>query len=350
MSRNWKQILVSPKMSIREAISVIDSGSLKLCLIVDVDGRLLGTVADGDVRRGIIRGLSLDVPVSDIMNLQPLYVYEDNQTKNLVGKMKRIGYGCIPVLDNDKRVVGVKLVDDILHSRERDNVAVIMAGGLGKRLRPLTNNTPKPMLKVGDKPLIETIMNGMIESGIRQFYFSVRYKSDVLKKYFGDGSGWGVRIDYLEEEHELGTAGALSLIPNRPEKPFIVMNGDILTKIDFDALLNFHEEKNGDATMCINRYETTVPYGVVNVQNEFMLGIEEKPTQSYFINAGVYVLQPAVLDQLKNGSATDMPELMQRIMDRDGKISVFPIREYWIDIGHKEDYDRAVSEYSEEFD
>jgi NDP-sugar pyrophosphorylase family protein len=231
----------------------------------------------------------------------------------------------------------------------RDNWVVLMAGGLGSRLRPLTDECPKPMLRVGNKPLLETIIETFIEQGFRRFFISVNYMADTIKEYFGDGSRWGAEIQYLEETSRLGTAGALSLLPEKPQAPLLVMNGDLLTKINFRQLLDFHREHHAQGTMCVREYEFQVPYGVVKMDHHRITGFEEKPIQRYFVNAGIYVLEPQALQHIPHGVFFDMPSLFQTLMADRQEAVVFPIREYWLDIGHMADYDRANGEFARNF-
>jgi NDP-sugar pyrophosphorylase family protein len=224
-----------------------------------------------------------------------------------------------------------------------------MAGGLVNRLRPLTDECPKPMLKVGNKPLLETIVENFIEYGFHRFYISVNYMADVVESYFGDGSRWGVDIEYLHEEHRLGTAGALSLLPETPTEAILVMNGDLLTKVNFKQLLDFHYGHQAQATMCVREYDFQVPYGVVKIDGQRITSIDEKPIQRFFVNAGIYVLEPEALDLISSNIFFDMTTLFEKLIELKKEPAVFPIREYWLDIGHLADYNRANGEYRDIF-
>lgn len=224
-----------------------------------------------------------------------------------------------------------------------------MAGGVGSRLRPLTDDTPKPMLRVGDRPLLETILENFIEYGFHHFYFSVNYMADVIKDHFRDGSRWGVSIEYLHEVERLGTAGALRLLPGRPPNELLVMNGDLLTKINFSHLLDFHAAHGSSGTMCVKEYELQVPYGVVNIDNHRITGVDEKPVKRFFVNAGIYVLQPDSLDLLPASGYFDMPSLFEKMIASRRETAAFPVREYWLDIGQMADYDRANGEFLKVF-
>lgn len=345
----WKRVLVTSEKSIREATLVLDGSSMQIALVVDADGRLMGTITDGDIRRAILRGLSLDDSAQKIMNPAPTVARIDDSRDSMLALMQRKQLHHIPVVDQDRIVVGLETVDDLMLSRQRTNRVVLMAGGLGSRLRPLTDDCPKPMLKVGTKPLLETILENFIEHGFRHFHISVNFMAEVVREHFGDGSRWGVDISYLEETQQLGTAGALGLMPQRPQEPFLVMNGDVLTKVNFSQLLDFHSSHRAQGTMCVREYGFQVPYGVVNITGHRLDGIIEKPVQRYFVNAGIYVLEPEALDFIPANSRFDMPSLFERLVELRQETVVFPVREYWLDIGQISDYDRANGEFPQVF-
>ncbi|MBI3251926.1 MAG: nucleotidyltransferase family protein [Candidatus Omnitrophica bacterium] len=350
MKKEWKKILVSPSVRIRQVIRVIDEGTFQIALVVDKNLRLLGTVTDGDARRGILRGISLEDKVERIMNLDPVTARTGEDKGALLDRMRLKQILQIPLLDEKGRVAGMELLDELVRPQKMKNWAVLMAGGLGSRLRPLTDNCPKPLLQVGRKPLLETILGNFIEYGFRRFYFSVRYKDEMVKNYFGDGSRWGVEIRYLRENDRLGTAGGLGLIREKPERPLIVMNGDLLTKVNFRRLLDFHAEQKAVGTLCIREYDFQVPYGVVRINSHHgVREIDEKPIQRFFISAGIYVIEPSVLSLIPKGRAMDMPHLFQKLISRKKEVAAFPIREYWLDIGRMDDLKRAQNDYAEVF-
>lgn len=346
---NWKQTLVTAGTSLREAIHILDSGAMQIVLVVDDDHKLLGTVTDGDIRRGILKGISLDEPASKIMNSSPTVVRPGDERQLILTMMQHKQLHHIPVVDESGRLVGLEMLDEIIQRRLRDNPVVLMAGGLGSRLQPLTDNCPKPMLQVGNKPLLETILENFIEYGFHKFYISLNYMGQVIKDYFGNGSRWDVEIAYLEEDRKLGTAGALSLLPEKPTSPLLVMNGDVLTKVNFRQLLEFHLEHRAQATMCVREYDFQVPYGVVKMERQRITGIDEKPVQRFFVNAGIYVLDPAVMDVIPRDAYYDMPTLFEKLIQRGDETSAFPVREYWLDIGQLADYDRANGEFKQVF-
>jgi dTDP-glucose pyrophosphorylase len=345
----WKEVLVSLQTPIREVIGRLDKSAMQIILVVDDNERLLGTVTDGDIRRGILKGTSLDDQVNKIMNPEPTVARADEGRDSIMAAMQRKLLHHIPLLDDDGRVVGLETLDALIQSRAKPNCVVLMAGGLGSRLRPLTDDCPKPMLKVGNKPLLETILENFMEYGFRRFYVSVNYMADVVKEYFGDGSRWGVEICYLQEDQKLGTAGALSLLPDRPAEPLLVMNGDLLTKVNFSQLLDFHTKHGASGTMCVREYDFQVPYGVVKLDGHRITGIDEKPIQRFFVNAGIYVLEPQALDLIPPNGFYDMPTLFEKMIERKQETAVFPVREYWLDIGQLADYDRANGEFMQVF-
>jgi dTDP-glucose pyrophosphorylase len=343
--KNWKAIAVSEGGTVRDAIATIDSGNMQLALVVSSCGRLVGTVTDGDIRRAILRGIPLEGPVADVVNLNPIVASIRDSQELILSQMRAKQISQVPVLDEDRKIIRIEIMSELTQDNPVPNIAVVMAGGLGSRLQPLTNDCPKPMLRVGGRPILETILDNFISHGFRRFYFSINYKADLIKDYFGDGSRWGVDIRYLYEDQKLGTAGALSLLPESIKDPLVVMNGDLLTKTNFRQLLDFHSAQTGLATMCATEYEFQVPYGVVYTDNSRILGVEEKPAHRFFVNAGIYVLDPIVLERIPAQEYFDMPSLFQDLIASDCETSVFPIREYWLDIGHLKDFDRACMEF-----
>jgi dTDP-glucose pyrophosphorylase len=347
---DWKDVSVSVEQTIREALEVIDAGAIQIALVVEADDRLKGVVTDGDIRRSILQGVNLDAPVQSVMNENPITARPQQDRQSLIDRMRARRIHQIPLVNDDGRVVGIEVLDDLLKPEKRPNPVVLMAGGLGTRLRPLTKDCPKPLLEVGDQPILETILEGFITHGFHRFYLSVNYKSGMIEDYFGDGSDWGVHITYLHEEQRLGTAGPLSLLPEQPDEPLIVMNGDLLTKLNFAHLLDYHRDQDAIATMCVREHETQVPYGVIATDDQRMTGIEEKPTERYFVNAGIYVLEPETLSLVPENESFDMTELFEALIDQEAEATVFPVREYWQDVGQKEDFYRVNGEYEEVFD
>jgi len=345
----WRKTVIAPDTPIVKAIEIIDQAALQIALVVNEQAQLLGTVTDGDIRRAILKHVSLDEGVSKIMNANPRFVFREQSRENAILFMKNSKIRQIPIVDEELHLVGLEIADDLLHLPPRGNWVILMAGGLGQRLQPLTESCPKPLLKVGGKPLLETILESFIEQGFRKFYFSVNYKAEMIIEYFGDGSKWAVEIKYLYEKQRMGTAGAIGLLPNPPEEPLLLMNGDILTKINITQLLDFHKKNQADATICIKEQHSQIPYGVVTFDKNRLKRIEEKPVQRFFINAGLYVFNPDVLKYVPTGSFFDIPDLIKILLKNGKEIAVFPIREYWIDIGRFDDYEKANHEFSEVF-
>ena len=341
---NRDEVIVNINADIVEAIRILDSSALQIVLVVNEDGKLVGTVTDGDVRRALLRGISLEEPVEKIMNKQPITVDISAEREQVLFLLRHHSLKHVPVLDCGK-VAGLHLLADFLAGPHNDNWVVLMAGGLGSRLGDITKNCPKPLLDVGGKPLLETIIENFRENGFSNFFLSVNYKAEMISSYFGDGSQWDICIQYLQENKKMGTAGALSLLPERPDKPFIVMNGDLLTKVNFQQLLDFHREHKAKATMCVREYRQQVPYGVVSVEEDQLVDIVEKPVEKYFVNGGIYVLEPEVLNFVPKDEYIDMPVVFEKLLQKGMKIAVFPIREYWLDIGQRGDLERAIGEY-----
>lgn len=329
----------------------LDRSSWQICLVVDGDRHLLGTVTDGDIRRRILKGQPLDAPVTEVMNARPIVGNPKDDRTRLLDSLRARQLKQLPIVDHDGRVVGLETLDHLASPNPvRDNWVVLMAGGLGTRLRPLTEHAPKPLLRVGNRPILETILLGFVKQGFHRFYISVNYKAEMVKAHFDDGDRWGVTIRYLEEDRRLGTAGALTLIEDLPELPLIVSNGDLLTKVDFNSMLDFHDSHGAEATMGVREYDLEVPFGVVQMDQADIVAIEEKPVQRFFVNAGLYVIGPSALPRIPRGKVYDMPTLFGDLISAGGRTVAFPIREYWLDIGRMSDLERAKLDYLSEFE
>ena len=341
----YLDLLTSPKITIKEALQLLGDTAKQILFVVNNERKLLGTVTDGDIRRGLLRDIPLTATIDSIMNRCPKTVSQGSSKEYIYRYMQAVSVRSLPVLDDNGRLVDVISTEDINHTIKRDNVVVLMAGGLGTRLRPLTNDCPKPLLKIGEKPILETIINGFIDSGFHRFYIAVNYKSEMIEEYFGDGSRWGIEINYIHENKRMGTAGALYFLPEKPFDSIIVMNGDLLTKVDFGALIDSHNSKKAAATMAVREYSYQVPYGVINCNGDCIVSIEEKPEQSYFINAGIYVLSPESVARVDKEEYYDMPDLFNDVIKDGGKAIIYPVREYWLDIGRLSDFERAQQEF-----
>lgn len=350
MQKLWKNALVGEAQTVREAIQVIDRAGLRAAFVVDEQSRLLGMVTDGDIRRGLLREVGLDEPVALVMNARPLTCPLDRATPEFVRALleqKQLLH--MPIVDQG-RLVDVMVADALMGKARYENPVFLMAGGFGTRLRPLTENCPKPMLKVGEKPILQIIMESFIEAGFYRFYMSTHYLPEVIQDYFGDGSAWGVQIEYVYEAEPLGTGGALGLLPDSVgDQPLIMMNGDLLTRINFEQLLKFHQEHDAVATLCLREFEMQVPYGVLDIQDSCLVGMREKPVYRFNVNAGIYVVEASVRAQVKKGERLDMPSLLERQISNGRTVAAFPIHEYWLDIGRVHDFERAQQDIKEFF-
>lgn len=347
--KDWKNVVVASTTTIRNTIEKIDASALQIALVLDQNNKLLGTITDGDVRRGLLKGITLDDAAAKIMNVNPIVAHTNESRDSILSLMRTKKLHQLPVIGESGIIEGLEIIDDLLQPVCRNNPVVLMVGGMGTRLRPLTNECPKPLLTVGGKPILETIIENFIEHGFRRFYLSVNYKAEMIERHFGDGSHWGVEISYLRETERMGTAGALSLLPSGITEPIFVMNGDLLTKVNFKHLYSFHREHKAQATVCVRNYEFQVPYGVVRVDKHRLTGIEEKPVHQFYVSAGIYVLEPDTLAMIPEKTFYDMPMLLESLLDRKFETSVFPIREYWLDIGRIDDFERANSDFIEVF-
>ena len=338
MRTEWQSLGVSPEASLRDTMLVIDHGRLGIALVVDADTCLLGTVTDGDLRRAMLRGVALDAVVSQVMNRNFTSVGQDATASGVLELMRAQSIKQVPVLDARGCVVGLYFLPDFIEPSLRPNWAVVMAGGEGRRLQPLTAETPKPMLPVGDRPLLENTVSLLVHHGFRHLFVSIHYLGDQIEAHFSDGRRLGCHIKYLRERKPLGTAGALSLLPERPRDPLLVMNGDLLTDVNLSALMDYHVETGCAATQCVREYAFQVPFGVVHYGEGQVIGTEEKPVQRFLVNAGIYVISPDLLDAVPVDQAFTMPDLLAQARRGGHRVAAFPIRERWTDIGRPEDY------------
>lgn len=348
--QGFQSTLVSADTPVSDVIRVINESSKQIALVVDSNRKLLGTVTDGDIRRALLKGLPIETSAEKVMNKKPYTARPDFNSDDLLQLMTDKKLRQMPIIDEAGVVVGLEVLENLLNPEVRENWVVLMAGGLGRRMSPLTDDTPKPLLKVGNKPVLETILQQFIRHGFKNFFISVNYRAEMIEEYFGDGSRWGVKIEYLREKEKMGTAGALTLLPRKPSMPLFLMNGDLLSKVNLHQLLEFHQEHSAALTMAVREHDFQVPYGVVKLDKHQVRGIDEKPVQKFFVNAGIYVLEPSILPLVVQGRAFDLPELVQAVLDRNLEAAAFPLREYWVDIGHRHDYDRANGEYAGEFE
>lgn len=346
---NWQDCMIGPDASVRDAIAAIDSSGARIALVADPDRNLLGSITDGDVRRALLKGIDLDGAATEIMNASPVTGREGDGRTAVLALMRKRRLHQIPLLDDAGRLSGLETVDDLVQGDDNETVVVLMAGGPGTRLHPLTLDTPKPLLEVGNKPLLETTIEQLVAHGFGRMFISVNYLADKVKEQIGTGERWDIDIAYLEEDERRGTAGALALLPEKPALPFLVMNADLLTNLDYRHLLAYHSEHKCPLTICVREHATQVPYGVVDVADHRVVRLEEKPEHRHFINAGIYVLNPELLDRVPDGDAFDMTTLIEQLIAEDQEVAVFPIREFWLDIGHHDDFAAAGSHYERLF-
>ena len=346
--RNIKNIKITKDATIKKALKVIENGDIKIALVVDEKDKLIGTLTDGDIRRGFLKGHNIDSSISSIINKKPLVAKKTDKREKLLsnGLSKKIYQ--IPIVDSKGKVTEIYIIEELLKSKIKLNKVVIMAGGKGIRLRPLTKNTPKPMLKVGGKPILQTIIKTFSDCGYKDLIICVNYKSHIIENYFGNGNKFGVNIEYIKEKKMMGTAGALSLIKKKLTEPFFIINGDLLTTLDFEKMLDFHIKHNSIATMGIKKYTINSPYGEVNLIDENISSINEKPSHKFFANAGIYILNPECVDLIPK-KFYDMPSLFKKIILTKKKTISFPLEEYWKDIGRLNDYEVANKEFLKQF-
>jgi dTDP-glucose pyrophosphorylase/CBS domain-containing protein len=338
-----KGVVISPKTPISKAIRVLDRAGTGVLLLCEKDGSLAGILTDGDIRRAILRKVSFDKPCLEIAGRDPLTASPGiNQTEalRLMDKGRRYIVNQLPVVDGNGRVVDLLLRRDIVKEDSLLLSAVVMAGGFGKRLSPLTDEVPKPMLPVGEKPLMQHIIDQLKQAGIGKVSISTHYQSEKIRDHFGDGQNFGIDIRYISEERPLGTAGALGLM-DRSEEPLLVINGDILTRVDFRAMLDFHRKQEAYLTIGVRQYDLQVPYGVVESEGPIVLEIREKPQIQLFVNSGIYLLEPDIQNHIPAGEYLNMPDLIDRLLKKGQKVVNFPIVEYWLDIGRQEEYEKA---------
>lgn len=340
----WRKAAIVPTSSLQDAARNLSASSLRICLVVDIEGKLVGTISDGDIRRGLLRGLQLDSPVAEITNRSPLVVPIGIGPDTVRRMMSANKIYQIPEIGPGGEVIDLHLWDDLESEGSIDAVMVIMAGGKGTRLRPYTENCPKPMLPVKGKPMMAHIVNQARLEGFSKFVVSINYLGHLVEEYFGDGRRFGVEIEYIREAKPLGTAGALSLMAKHPESSFVVTNGDVLTDIRYGDILDFHERHDAVATMAVRLHEWQHPFGVVELNGLNICGFEEKPIARSHINAGVYVLSPGCLGLIEKNEQCDMPQLFERIWQGGERVVAYPMHEPWLDVGRPQDLLTANNE------
>ena len=348
--KDWQKVTLKISDSLDKAISVLHHGGLRVALVIDAENKLLGTITDGDIRRALLKHLNMESLVDEVMNKSPLVALNTDSVDTIMSRMKSRDLLHIPIIDENNKLVGLETLQHLTYGKKYDNPVFLMAGGFGTRLHPLTEDTPKPLLKVGSKPILETILDRFIKAGFHNFYISTYFKADMIHEYFGDGSSWGVNIKYIDEVKPLGTAGAIGLLPsNLPNLPILMMNGDVLTKVNFENLLNFHQKQSGIATICIREYDFEIPFGVVNIENQNAKSFLEKPVKKFFVNTGIYVFEHEMISKVKAGDYLDMPTLLEQQITEGRTVNVFPLHEYWKDVGRIEEYQSVNNSFSNGF-
>jgi dTDP-glucose pyrophosphorylase len=337
-----KKITLVKGSTIKKALDIINKGSMRIALVVD-GGKLLGVVSDPDIRRAILNGFSLNDGIEKIYNHNPFKCHISDSKEFVIQQAIDKNIYEIPIVDNDNNLVGFETLAYLLKPKLYKNKVVLMVGGLGMRLRPLTESTPKSMLLVGGKPILQTIVESFVSYGFTDIVMCIGYKSRIIQDYFKDGSEFGANIEYVIEDKRMGTIGALSLLNSsqKPSDAFFVMNGDLLTNVNFEHLLEFHRQNKSKATMCVREYDFQVPYGVVNLEGERIISIEEKPIHGFFVNAGIYLLDPKCIDLIPDNQFYDVPKLFEKMIDNRETVVSFPLREYWLDIGNHSDFSKA---------
>lgn len=342
---SWRKGLLSATATLQDAIGNLNDSGLQIALVVDRDGGFVGALTDGDIRRALLRGLTLASPIESVVRGEPIVVPPQVTLDTALQLMQANRINALPVVDDKRHVVGLHLLKELLAPVQRPNVVVIMAGGEGRRLRPHTENCPKPLLPVAGKPMLEHIIERASAEGFRTFVIAIHYLGHMIEERFGDGSRLNVSIEYLREESALGTAGAISYLSPRPQAPFLVTNGDVLTDIRYSELLDFHCRQNAVATMAVRLYEWQHPFGVVHTKGVDITGFEEKPIARSHVNAGIYALNPEALDVLPPGEHCNMPALFSRLSELGSRTIVYPMHEPWLDVGRQDDLDTAHSRY-----
>ena len=347
--KSIQDIIVYEDTTIIDALNIIDKSSKQIALVVDKREKLLGTLSDGDIRRAILDNISLNCSIKDIYFKTPTVANINDSIEEIINICVAKKIHQIPIVDESGSLLGLEILDELIGKKTKANKVILMVGGLGTRLRPLTEKTPKPMLPVGGKPILQTIVEKFVQCGFINITMCVGYKSNIIQDFFKDGTQFGANISYILEDKRMGTAGALSLLFKEPDEPFFVMNGDLLTNVNFEHLLEYHLTNDSIATMCVREYNLQVPYGVVNIEKGKILSIKEKPVQKFFVSAGIYMLSPETISYIPKDKFYDMPTLFEKLISINKNTLSFPLREYWLDIGRIEEYKKANSEYHEAF-
>lgn len=340
MITDLKDLIVSQEATLLQTLVAIDKGAKQIALVVE-DGKLIGTVTDGDVRRAMLRGVTLEANVTEVMNKSPKTATLGDDEQAVMADQLSKSIHQLPVINDTGELVGLLTDVGLLKPEEVSTPVILMAGGKGVRLYPLTKDVPKPMLKIGDKPILEIILRKLKAQGFKNVFISVNYLADVIEEHIGNGEWLGLNVQYLREDQPLGTAGAIAQLAGKLGEPFLVMNSDLLTNADLRQVINFHKKHEAKATLGVREYTFQIPYGVVNIDGSEVGSISEKPIHRSMVSAGIYALEPSVLNLIEKGQYCDMPTLLDKIKDAAGKVVAFPIHESWLDIGRHDDLNEA---------
>ena len=336
----WRKVIMPVNSNLAEVVQNLEEYTLKIVLIVNKLGVLIGTICDGDIRRGLLRGLDMESGIDTVIQYDALLVPPDMERQLVMQLMEANKIKQVPIVDEKHQILGLHLWDDISIAPARPNLMVIMAGGMGVRLRPQTNNLPKPLLSVANKPMLEHIIDRAKVEGFTHFIIAIHYLGHMIEEYFGNGDRLGVKIEYLREDVPLGTAGALSLL-SPPNEAFVVTNGDVITDIRYGEMIDFHNRYSSSATMAVRVHEWEHPFGVVKTDGVDIVNFEEKPIARSHINAGVYVINSENLSELISNEHCDMPDLFERLKLNGKRIIAYPMHEPWLDVGRPADLEKA---------
>lgn len=335
------ELIINKDYSIKQALEVLNDGAKGIAFMTDKNKKLIGTITDGDIRRAILKDISLDSSIDEIIHYNPVCANVHMTREEIKDLFIKKAVKEIPIVNDNNVLVDMISIKDILLPEGKENSVVVMAGGLGTRLKELTQEIPKPMLKVGQDPMLQHIINNFKQYGYNKILISVNYKAEIIENYFQDGYAHGVKIDYIKEHKRLGTAGGIKLAKEYINAPFFVINGDIFTNLNVDNMMKFHTENNFDITVGIRKHSFQIPYGVVQVNDNNITELKEKPSIDYFINGGVYCLSPNLLKYIPEDKYFEITDLINICIKNNMRVGSYEIKEYWMDIGRLEDYNKV---------
>lgn len=344
MINNIEKILAYPYYSIKESLKLLDEGAKGIILVVDKERKLIGTITDGDIRRAILKGIELEEKIGEIMHKNPIKVKQETSREEIKDILIKNAIKELPIVDENYKVIDMITINDILLPEGKENPVIIMAGGLGTRLKDLTKEIPKPMLRIGNDPILQHIINNFKQYGYNKIFISVNYKAEIIENYFQDGYAYGVKIEYIKEHKRLGTAGGIKLVEDFIDKPFFVINGDIFTNLNLENMMVFHKNNHFDITVGTRKHSFQIPYGVVKAEENSIIDVEEKPTIECLINAGIYCLNPKVIRLIPKDKYFEITDLIEICIKKGLKVGSYEVKDYWMDIGRIEDYDKVKND------